>query len=227
MRTPFLVASLLAVGLTGMIVNVIHVHTEMAKKSSRTSPTPSARDLTTFRDRKFPLGQQQQAKRKRPHSDKPTAYLRAMTIDRRRRAGGGADKDRNAWRHQWKSWKLPLAKRRAGGSLIYNPVFFEAASPGGWGIEDTNTQRTSFIGVILYNPSADMASTRNLKRVSAVWDSWVRPAIKVYLAVPLDVDITLPASSRVKILNVPEKEAYPPVKLELAKWKQESRQVRK
>jgi hypothetical protein len=82
-----------------------------------------------------------------------------------------------------------------------------------------------FKAYILFNPSGELASKASLGTMCRIWESWVRPNIEVTLAIPKNNQQSMEwlqrsCSSSVGRMVVLEEEAYPPVKLELAMWKQ-------
>jgi hypothetical protein len=118
------------------------------------------------------------------------------------------------WRLQWSGWKVPMKDRL---TTYFNNDFNTGVPVP---VQNIRGGEPNFLAFILFNPSAELAS--DMEEMISIWSSWVKPTIQIYVAVPVEASATFDQLDLkgVKVLIVPEKEAYPPVKLELAMWKQ-------
>jgi hypothetical protein len=93
------------------------------------------------------------------------------------------------------------------------------------GAADSQMTYLQFKAYILFNPSGELASEKSLPTMCKIWESWVRPNVELTLAIPRNAKEVIhrlkdQCSSEVQRMIVHEDEAYPPVKLELAMWRQ-------
>jgi hypothetical protein len=120
----------------------------------------------------------------------------------------------SSWRIQWSGWKVASEART---DTYFNMEFDAGLTVP---VVEMGEGVPNFLAFILFNPSAELAT--DMHQMIKIWSSWVKPTIAIYVAVPIEAkgmfdDLDMKG---VKVLVVPEKEAYPPVKLELAMWKQ-------